>query len=202
MRIAVVLVVLAMASLPVARTRAQDVGPGRGEGSAPAPVVRSPSDVIALLSGFEGAPGLDEWRAIGPSAVPLLRGVASDASLPGFVRLRAVQALAAFPTAEVRTELRRVLRGPEPLMARAAGLALARAFGAAAEDDVAWLLGHADEAVREGAIEALARIGTAGARARLSQRLARERDAALRARIVERLRGGVGSSPDEGEGTR
>lgn len=209
MRTLALFLVLALASLPAQSARAQETAPGRGD-DAPAPVLtapRTPAEVAALLSGFEAAPSDETWRAFGPSVVPLLRSVVADGTLPSLVRVRAVQALGAFATSEVRTELRRLLRSPQPLMAREAGLALQRAFGAAAEDDVASLLAHADPAVREGAIEALARIGSAGARARLEQHAARERDEALRARIAraleggDRLRGGGGSSPD-GEGTR
>jgi len=201
--------VLALTSVSASLARAQEVEPG-GETGSPQPVAtvprtadvpRTPADVVAMLSGFEGAPRESEWRAIGPSAIPLLRTVASDTRLPGFVRLRAVQALGAFATPEVRDQLRRMLRGAEPLLAREAGLSLARAFGAAAEGDVASLLAHDDVAVREGAIDALARIGTASARTRLERQLGRERDVALRERIADRLRGVVGASPD-GEGTR
>ncbi|AKF08335.1 HEAT repeat domain-containing protein [Sandaracinus amylolyticus] len=172
--------------------RAQDeVGPGREDPAPP----RTRADVIALLSGFESTPTLDAWRAMGPTTIPLLRATIDDARTPGFVRLRAVHALGAFTTSEVRTTLRRLLRRSEGLVVREAVLALTTAFGAASEPDVAPLLSHSDTAVREAAIDALGRMGTAGARSRLQAHLAQERDEVLRERVQERLRGGAGSSP-------
>lgn len=191
-RLSVFLLALGASSLAHAQVGPD---PDRPEIERPAAPPRTAAEVVALLSGFEEAPRRDEWRAFGTAMIPLLRAVAEDTGAPGYARLRAVRALGAFENREARVALRRALRRPEALMVREAALAMTEAFGAAAEADVAPLLSHADTAVREAAIDALGRMGTAGARARLQARLPQERDEVLRARIEERLRGGVGSSP-------
>lgn len=192
--IPIVLLLLAAPSSALAQT-----------GAAQPPASLSVESVQAMLAGVEEGPGPAEWAAIGPAAVPVLAAIAGDREQPGFVRLRAIQAAGNFATPASRAMLRRAARSGEPLFARAAALALSRAFGAAARGDVAPLLDHADTAVREGAIRALGamlrtdRTASDAIRgeleALLGRRLAREGDEVLRQEIQRQLSGGVGSSP-------
>lgn len=155
--------------------------------------------VIAMLSGFEHAPSIQEWRAFGPQLVPVLSRIASDPQQPGFVRLRALQAASAFSTPAARAMLRRAIASEDPLFAREGALALARAFGARAIRDVAVLLSHDDVAVREGVIAALASIDDPRARERLRAHLAREIDPVLRRRI-EAVLAGASATGSGGDG--
>lgn len=174
------------ASRAAAQLRPQAQGaipPGSPDAEAPTPESPTAAAVAELLMGIEDVPSLEAWRAMGPGVVPALARIASDRQQPGFVRLRAVQAAGAFATAPARTLLRRALRSGDPMMAREAAIALARAFGRASIADVAPLLAHPDSAVREGAIRALASIDDDLARGRLRARLAREADPVLREQI-------------------
>lgn len=174
--------------------------------SALAQSAPQPSDeaLVAMLSGIEDGPSPGEWARIGPAVVPALARIAADASQPGFVRLRAIQAAGLFATPDSRALLRRALRSRDAMTLREAALAMQRAFGADALADVAPLLSHRDTAVREAAIRALGAIArgqdaraAADAVGQLRRRLAREDDAVLRAEIERQL---AARSGGEGEG--
>ena len=54
--------------------------------------------LVTMLSGFEDVPTLAQIRALGPGAVPMLIALHDDAQVIQPVRLRAVEAMAAFST--------------------------------------------------------------------------------------------------------
>jgi HEAT repeat protein len=141
--------------------------------------------LVTMLSGFEDVPTLAQIRALGPSTVPMLIALHDDTQVIQPVRLRAVQAMAAFTTPEARTFLLRVIHDPaeSPVMVRRATAALAQSQGATAIPQITPLLTSQERAIREGAIEALGSIGTPAARQALVDHQAHETDAALRARI-------------------
>ena len=145
--------------------------------------------IESMLSGFEDVPSLAEWRALGPSAVPLLIAIHDDAQMIQPVRLRAVEAMGAFSSAPARTFLLRVMNDPHEgtFVVREAAEALAQSAGEDAVQPITRLLRAADRGLREGAIIALGRIDAESARHELQLQLARETDADLRARIAALL---------------
>jgi HEAT repeat protein len=161
----------------------------------------SPDGVLAMLSGFEEVPTREDWRALGRGVLPVLARIADDDQHPGYVRIRAVQAAAAFATPAARGILRRALRDREPLVVREATLAMQQAFGGSALADVAPLLAHRDTAVREAAIRALGAMKTEAARAHLRRRLASEPDAALREEIERALAARAATDGQGGRGS-
>lgn len=191
LRASILALVLGLAPIP-----ALVAGTASAQSTPPPSQVPTEARVVAMLSGVEDVPGVETWRAMGPGLVPVLARIVDDAQRPGFVRLRAVQVAGVFTTDAAKSLLRRAVRGRDPLMAREAAIAMARAFGRDAIADVAPLLEHADTAVREGAIRALGSIDDDGARSRLRARLARERDTVLREQIETVLSGGVGAPRD------
>src|SRR5687768_4239393 len=66
--------------------------------------------VRSMLMGYEQIPSHDQWRALGPETLAVLISLYDDQNQPPFVRLRAVGATAAFPTAATRTFLLAVAR--------------------------------------------------------------------------------------------
>jgi HEAT repeat protein len=139
--------------------------------------------LITMLSGFESTPTIAQMRALGDGTVPMLIALYDDPQMIQPVRLRAVEAMGAYGTPEARAFLLRVIREPDqsPIVVREAIEALAQSQGASAIPQITPLLASPERAIREGAIEALA---TLGARQQLTQQLAREHDADLRARIT------------------
>lgn len=137
--------------------------------------------LVAMLSGFEDAPTLADVRALGEGAVPVLIAIHDDPSVIAPARLRAVEAVGAFTSAEARTFLLRVMHDPaEPAaVVREAIEALASAAGAEAIGPIREFLRSPDRGTRERAIEALGAIGTVAARRVLEAHVAHEHDAAL-----------------------
>jgi hypothetical protein len=119
--------------------------------------------VRSMLMGYEQVPSAAQWQALGPETLGVLVSLYDDAAQPPFVRLRAVGAVAAFPTPAARTFLLAVARanGQGDLMIREAVLALGRAFGAAARIEIRTFLTHREPVVREAAATALQRIDAA-----------------------------------------
>ncbi len=146
--------------------------------------------VRQLLSGFEGVAPQTAWRALGPSTVAVLAELYDDASEPPFIRMRAVQVSAYYPTEATRTFLRRVVQAPDQndLILRRAVMAFTTAFGEGALEDVRPFLSHRTGLIREAAIRAVAQVGTPSALALLQARLRIERDPEVRVRLDEALR--------------
>ena len=138
--------------------------------------------VRAMLSGYEWVPGAEQWRALGPGTAGMLIALYDDASEPPYVRLRAVAAVAHFPSAATRTFLGAVSRAPgqSDLFVREALLALATAFGDRARGDIAAFMADPRPVVRQGAAIGLGRVGTAAAREILRRRSLVEGDIAVR----------------------
>lgn len=123
-----------------------------GVGSARADTVE------VLLSAYETPPQRSDWVRLGPRAAErLMEIVTSEGHLPS-ARLRAVSALASFPTPETRRFLEALLdgRGVAPLFRRKAALALAAAFGAGAVRTLEVHIGDDDPRVRDDVTRALA----------------------------------------------
>jgi HEAT repeat protein len=140
------------------------------------------AQVRELLSGYEGGPAESTWRALGPETLGVLITLYDAQGEAPFVRQRAVAAAAYYPSPAARTFLRAVLvtPGQSDLFIRTAVDALARAFGAAAWDEVQPYLAHPAVTVRMGAVRAAVRIGTPAARNALRARLRAEQDAEVR----------------------
>ena len=151
-----------------------------------APTARAaPPDIARvreMLSGYEGAPPESVWRALGPETLPVLIALYDSPQEAPFVRQRAVAAAAYYPSAATRAFFRAVLIAPRQsdAIVRTAVDALARAFGAAAWDDVRPYLAHGSVTVRMGAVRAASRIDTPAVRAVLRQRLRVEQEAEVR----------------------
>lgn len=143
-----------------------------------------------MLSGIEDTPSRAEWQRMGEGALPILIELYTDRSQPGFVRLRAVGAAAAFPRTATRTFLLAVARaeGQSDLFVREAVNGLARAFGRDASPEVASFLDHRAPVVREAAARALGRVGGPNAVRALRVRLSAERDVVVRESIQRALR--------------
>jgi hypothetical protein len=139
------------------------------------------------LSGYEDMPPAAYWQGLGDEAVPVLAEMYNDPTMPAYVRYRTVYAVAHYPIEATRTFLLAVARLPDQsdLHVRAALVSLARAFGERAIDDVRPFLEHREPVVREGAIQALDRIGTPRAVGLLRARLGAESARHLR-RSIER----------------
>jgi len=138
--------------------------------------------VREMLSGYESAPPETAWRALGPEALPVLIALYDSTQEAPFVRQRAVAAAAYYPSPATRTFLHAVLVAPgqSEALVRTAVDALARAFGAAAWDEVRPYLAHGAVTVRMGAVRAASRIDTPAVRAVLRQRLRVEQEAEVR----------------------
>lgn len=143
--------------------------------------------VRQLLSGYEHVPGRETLGALGPDTERVLMALARDPGERGYVRLRAVGALAHFPTDRAQAFLLGVARDGEldPLFVREAVLALGRGFGKRAVAQVAPFLRHDDPAVRRAAARALAMAGTPRAREHMRKHLAHEPSPSIR-RAIER----------------
>ncbi|MBX3247892.1 MAG: HEAT repeat domain-containing protein [Myxococcales bacterium] len=131
-----------------------------------------------MLSGIDTVPSDATWARLGPEAVEVLIAVYEDPATPFFVRLRAVSALAHYPTPAARTFLERVARAPDQsvLVVRRALVALGEAFGDGAFESVRPFLRHPDAAIRRAAVELLVRMDSGRARSTLAAHAARESD--------------------------
>jgi len=129
--------------------------------------------VRQLLSGYEDMPTAEQWRSLGPGTLEDLVSLYGDASVPPYVRMRTITAAAHFPSPAARTFLLAVARAPgqTDLYVREAVLALGRAFGERAIDDIRPFARSRHAVVREGAAKALGHIGTPAAVEVLRRRL-------------------------------
>jgi len=156
------------------------------------PALAAPPDLATvreLLSGYEGGPAESTWRALGPETLGVLIALYDAQDEAPYVRQRAVAAAAYYPSPAMRTFLHAVLitPGQSDLFVRTAIDALARAFGAAAWDEVQPHLAHPAVTVRMGAVRAAVRIGTPAVRAALRARLRVEQDAEVREALTAAL---------------
>lgn len=137
------------------------------------------------LSGYEDVPPAEYWQRLGNETVGVLAEMYNDPATPAYVRYRAIYAVANYPIDATRTFLLAVARAPgqNDLHIRAALVSLGRAFGDRAIEDVRPFLEHREPVVREGAIQALDRIGTPRAVTLLRTRLTTEPARHLRTRL-------------------
>lgn len=145
--------------------------------------------VLQLLNAYESTSTTAEWTALGPETPAVLIGVYDDTRQMPYVRMRAVAAVANFPTEATHEFLRRVATQPGQgeLFIREAVMGIARAFGTAAEGEVSGYLVHTSATVRSGAVRALAGLHTVTAQQALQARLGQERDAGVRDAITRAL---------------
>jgi hypothetical protein len=150
-----------------------------------------------MLSAFEFIPPCGEWQALGPEAIPLLIGVASDSSEISFRRVRALTVLSCFVedarAGEALAEVAENENAPGPFR-RAAILAQARAEPSRALPMLERILVSSDPLIRQVAVKALAESDRAEARAMLAVQQAREQEAFL----VEALEAALGRPPVTG----
>lgn len=148
----------------------------------------SEQTVRAMLGGFETTITIANWQEVGAAALPILLAVYRNDSEPGFVRLRAMAAVAAFPSPEtfrfLNTEA--TLPGQDEVFIRTALLTLSRAFGEEATNSLAAHLLHRAPAVREAACRALLELPQA--RAIVSAHLMKEANSGIRHSIERMLR--------------
>ena len=145
--------------------------------------------VLELLNSYEGNSNRAAWTALGAETPDVLFSVYNDSHLMPYVRIRAVAAVANFPSEATHAFLRRVASQPGQgeLFVREAVLALANAFGVSAESEIAPYLEHASAVVRIGAVHALSGFRSATASNLLRARLPLERSADVREAISHAL---------------
>jgi HEAT repeat protein len=147
-----------------------------------------------LLGARERAPSADDVRALGPSGVRQLIGVATDARTSRLRRNRAILALRHVASAEAREFLRAVLADKKEAVEGADVLDLAAAvtalqpYGREVIADVLPLLTHASADVRHAAVVTLGAMHAPEADNALRIRATVERDPGVRAAAVSALR--------------
>ena len=160
-------------------------GPADG-GAAPDASV-SVQQVEALL---EHRAGPDEWRRLGPAAVPPLEQIARGAGASPQRREEAIRALGALEgIPEAAAPLRQIASDPRALeqdRCRAA-FALAQQQGAAAVADLEPLLQDPSESLRVGAARGLGQAGGDDAKKALEDRLEQEEAPVVREAIQRTL---------------
>lgn len=165
-----------------AESRTQPLPPPPGEVSA------RPPKLAALLA--EGAqPTPEQWKALGPEGLTLLRQVAADpAELPER-RAKAVGGMAFLDDANASAVLASFATDANalPAVRQSAALALALRDGPGAVPVLTTLLGDANGGVRLAAAQALGRAGGADARTALQGRLDAETDPHVRDEIQKSL---------------
>lgn len=131
------------------------------------------TSVRTLLGGIEFAPTAEQWQRLGPNAGAQLRTIARDRDELPSTRLRAVAALAYFPTSQSRVVLNAILQDPHAgsLMRRRAAIALAVGFGTGALELIAPYAGDSDNRLRDDVARALGIMKDDRARAVLRARL-------------------------------
>ncbi|NVJ22722.1 MULTISPECIES: HEAT repeat domain-containing protein [Myxococcus] len=142
--------------------------------SAPAPVppVDLREQVLTLLDASQGPLREEQWRRLGPQAVPVLRSLVVDGAVPASRRERAMASLALLDP-QGAPAIQGVLedpRAPADVRASAAG-ALARCLGTEAIRPLAARLVDREDPVREAVALALGRLGGQQARQALEERI-------------------------------
>ncbi|NTX35339.1 HEAT repeat domain-containing protein [Myxococcus sp. CA051A] len=153
-----------------------------GEASPAVPTAPAPTpvpsgglreQVLMLLDPSQGPLREEQWRQLGPQAVPVLRSLVVDPSVPSTRRARAMASLALIDPPQGAPSIQEVLedpRAPADVRASAAG-ALARCLGTEAIRPLAARLMDREDPVREAVALALGRLGGQQARQALEERL-------------------------------
>ena len=148
------------------------------------PGATPPSKVLALLEAPGQEADLEAWRAISPEPMPELLRIAGDESRSLRLRVRATDALAAFPTDAVRDFLVNVLdeevRVP---VCRAAVRSLVKGWGDHALPLLSPRLKHREPLVREAMVYSLEALATPKARDMLAVMAAGETHPVVRQSI-------------------
>jgi len=147
--------------------------------------------IVTLLSDYESLPDPQHVLAGGERTAGFLFDLYRDASLPTFVRVRALRSLSLFPADIAAARLTSVAREPgvRVVFVREAAIGLARCAGEAAIETLALLLARAEPHTRRGAVEALRTLATPKARAHLVSHRSHEADPAVRSAIDVALAG-------------
>jgi HEAT repeat protein len=143
--------------------------------------------VLALLG--SGASTPDQWKALGPEALTVLRQLASDPTQPPAQRASAVGGMAYVDNPLTSDVLKSFATDPNLLapVRESAVLALAARDGTNAVPALAPLLADGEAEVRTGAARALGNAGGAAARTALQSRLDAETDPHVRDEIQKAL---------------
>jgi HEAT repeat protein len=138
--------------------------------------------VVALLSVIHELPQKSVFEAASKDARDVVLSIATDPSVNGPQRARALQALAYWPDAAA-FDAHRTALGDERLRHKALRL-LGATFGAQSLPTIAAYLDHPDAQLRATALEAAADVKGSQAEAMLAQRAAVEPIAWIKARLV------------------
>ena len=148
-----------------------------------APNNLSVMDALALrLSDVESMPSAESFVTGGEPTAALLFALYDDARRPMLIRVRALRALSYFPADAAQSRLSAVIADTHAkvVLIREAALGLARCVGASAVEPIARMLSRSDVRIRRVAIEALASIDSADARAKLHAHRNTESDPSAR----------------------
>ncbi len=143
--------------------------------------------VIALLSTDSVAP--EQWQALGPGALLVLRQLVSDPAEQTTLRLRAVEDMAFVDNPQTSEVLRGFATDANVIspLRKSAVMALSARDGTTATPVLSGLLGDNDADVRVGAARALGNVGGSDARTALQARLDNETDPKVREEIQKSL---------------
>jgi HEAT repeat protein len=146
-----------------------------------------------MLGGFETRVGLQEVRALGPTADAQLIAYAADEHHSRLRRRRAIALLRLAPSEASQTFLRQLIRDRRNSNEGADWLDLAAGLGSLApygtvhlEMLVSYLL-HPSADVRQAVVQSLVAIGDRDALAPLRTRLIRERDPGVRSEVLRAI---------------
>ncbi len=148
----------------------------------------SPAEVAALtqtLSQIDQAPNKAALLKASPDAPAILLALSTNPNALSWHRNRALAALSHFPSPQVRSTLRRLVRDEtqgELLRSRAL-LAFSGAFKDESIGEVSAYLADRSAVLRDSAVQALGRLGTPAARRQLKKTLRGTHDRQLRKRI-------------------
>ncbi len=147
------------------------------------------ASVESLLAGYEYVPSDEDWRKLGPDALPVLERIFNDPNALKSTRSRAVSSMGqvAHPDASARLSLIMVDASVDGWFRSRAVLALAYRDGAASAAKITPMLDDTSIDVREAAGRALGSVGGAAAKLALELRLEQEPDRAVREALQQSL---------------
>ncbi len=188
-RFMVMVLVLPLLALVSCATQTPKQSAEEGSKQVPPSGEALQAQVDALLSGYERVPTDEEWKRLGPEALPALEKIYRDASALPSKRSRAVSGMAQVDNPRANEVLKEIVLDPksEQHLRATAMLALGYRGGPEAIAALEPMLAHDEPALREGAARALAKVGTPQAKQPLEERLDRETDPVVREAIQQSL---------------
>lgn len=145
--------------------------------------------VLGLLAGYEDVPSTAALAKLGDGVDTTLLAIAQDAAVPKAQRSRAVWALGGFPSATTQSFLTGLVNDPaaDSQLKRSAVWALCNGWGDAGILAVEPALASDDAQLRNQAVRAVAKVGSAKATETLTARLAIEPSAMVRQTLSDVL---------------